>query len=187
MAVPAHCTTRICKGFQAREFQKMKNNHNKWRLNRIASALAVALLPLCEDVLARDVFNPALLEMDGPHTGVRDLSAYEQAGGQLPAPIGLIFILITNLWILAMWLFSRAKSGNNGITALPDGRRSGRMGRTRLPISRAGPQVTRMRGYQRDTAGKIRFSLQPAAPAIELPAGGGNQRRTRLGGSETVG
>lgn len=62
----------------------MKNNHNKWRLNRIAGALAVALLPLCEDVLAREVFNPALLEMDGPHTGVRDLSAYEQAGGQLP-------------------------------------------------------------------------------------------------------
>ncbi|MCY3510832.1 fimbria/pilus outer membrane usher protein [Klebsiella michiganensis] len=62
----------------------MKNNHNKWRLNRIASALAVALLPLCDEVLARDVFNPALLEMDGPHTGVRDLSAYEQAGGQLP-------------------------------------------------------------------------------------------------------
>lgn len=62
----------------------MKNNHNKWRLNRIAGALAVALLPLSDEVLARDVFNPALLEMDGPHTGVRDLSAYEQAGGQLP-------------------------------------------------------------------------------------------------------
>ena len=62
----------------------MKNNHNKWRLNRIAGALAVALLPLCDEVLAREVFNPALLEMDGPHTGVRDLSAYEKAGGQLP-------------------------------------------------------------------------------------------------------
>jgi hypothetical protein len=35
----------------------MKNNHNKWRLNRIAGALAVALLPLCEDVLARDVLT----------------------------------------------------------------------------------------------------------------------------------
>ena len=48
----------------------MKNNHKKWRLNRIAGALAVALLPLCDEVLARDVFNPALLEMDGPQTGI---------------------------------------------------------------------------------------------------------------------
>lgn len=62
----------------------MKNNHKKWRLNRIAGALAVALLPLCDEVLARDVFNPALLEMDGPQTGIRDLSAYEQVGGQQP-------------------------------------------------------------------------------------------------------
>lgn len=62
----------------------MKNNHNKWRLNRIAGALAVALIPWCDDALARDIFNPALLEMDGPQTGIRDLSAYEQAGGQQP-------------------------------------------------------------------------------------------------------
>lgn len=62
----------------------MKNNHKKWRLNRIAGALAVALLPLCDEVLARDVFNPALLEMDGPQTGISDLSAYEQVGGQQP-------------------------------------------------------------------------------------------------------
>ena len=62
----------------------MKNNHKKWRLNRIAGALAFALLPLCDEVLARDVFNPALLEMDGPQTGIRDLSAYEQVGGQQP-------------------------------------------------------------------------------------------------------
>lgn len=62
----------------------MNNNHNKWRLNGIAGALAVALIPACETALARDVFNPALLEMDGPQTGVKDLSAYEQAGGQQP-------------------------------------------------------------------------------------------------------
>ena len=62
----------------------MNNNHNKWRLNRIAGALAVALIPWCDTALARDVFNPALLEMDGPQTGVRDLSAYEHAGGQQP-------------------------------------------------------------------------------------------------------
>ncbi|QGN38983.1 fimbria/pilus outer membrane usher protein [Klebsiella oxytoca] len=62
----------------------MQNNHNKWRLNRIAGALAVALIPWSDDALARDVFNPALLEMDGPQTGVRDLSAYEQVGGQQP-------------------------------------------------------------------------------------------------------
>ena len=112
----------------------MKNNHNKWRLNRIAGALAVALLLLCEDVLAREVFNPALLEMDGPHTGVRDLSVSA-------------FLLNRSSDLLS--------SGNNGITALPDGRRFGRMGRARLPISRAGPQIARLRGYQRDTAGKI--------------------------------
>lgn len=87
----------------------MKNNHNKWRLNRIAGALAVALLPLCEDVLAREVFNPALLEMDGPHTGVRDLSAYEQAGGQLPGTYRVDIYLNNVLWTPAMWFFSRAK------------------------------------------------------------------------------
>jgi outer membrane usher protein len=87
----------------------MKNNHNKWRLNRIAGALAVALLPLCEDVLARDVFNPALLEMDGPHTGVRDLSAYEQAGGQLPGTYRVDIYLNNVFMDTRDVVFSRAK------------------------------------------------------------------------------
>ncbi|MEN0614293.1 fimbria/pilus outer membrane usher protein [Klebsiella indica] len=62
----------------------MTNNHNKWQLNQIAVALVVALLPWCDDALARDVFNPALLEIDGPQTGITDLSAYERVGGQQP-------------------------------------------------------------------------------------------------------
>lgn len=66
----------------------MKNNHNKWRLNRIAGALAVALLPLSDEVLARDVFNPALLEMDGPIRASGIYPLMSRRAGSCRAPIG---------------------------------------------------------------------------------------------------
>jgi len=34
--------------------------------------------------LARDVFNPALLEVDAPHQGTTDLSVFEDGAGQPP-------------------------------------------------------------------------------------------------------
>ena len=165
----------------------MKNNHNKWRLNRIAGALAVALLPLCEDVLAREVFNPALLEMDGPHTGVRDLSAYEQAGGQLPGTYR-VDIYLNNVFMDTRDVVFQQSKGP-GITELQPCLTVDDLAEWGVRVSQF-PELGRRTpgcGYQRDTAGKIRFSLQSAAPAIELPAGGGSQRRPRLGGSETVG
>ncbi|MBW7981907.1 fimbria/pilus outer membrane usher protein [Enterobacillus tribolii] len=67
----------------------IKNNtppgSRRWRLNRLACFIAAQLtLPgmVMSDALARDYFNPALLELGGGNGA--DLSAFEEKGGQLP-------------------------------------------------------------------------------------------------------
>ncbi len=76
----------------------MTSNYNKWWFIRITGTLTVALISWHGEVLAQDIFNPALLEMDGPQTGVRDLSAYEQAGGQQPG-IYRVDIYLNNVFM----------------------------------------------------------------------------------------
>ncbi|CAI1728458.1 fimbria/pilus outer membrane usher protein [Serratia proteamaculans] len=47
-------------------------------------AILIALQLLAQNVQARDYFNPALLELDGPQQGVTNLSTFEENGSQLP-------------------------------------------------------------------------------------------------------
>ena len=57
------------------------------RINKLAFLIAgqsvlMGSFPL--STLARDVFNPALLEVDAPHQGTTDLSVFEDGAGQPP-------------------------------------------------------------------------------------------------------
>jgi len=57
------------------------------RVNKLAYLIAGQIVlmgnfPL--SALARDVFNPALLEVDAPHQGMTDLSVFEDGAGQPP-------------------------------------------------------------------------------------------------------
>ena len=47
-------------------------------------AILIALQLLAQSVQARDYFNPALLELDGPQQGVTNLATFEENGSQLP-------------------------------------------------------------------------------------------------------
>lgn len=47
-------------------------------------AILIALQLLAQNVQARDYFNPALLELDGPQQGVTNLATFEENGSQLP-------------------------------------------------------------------------------------------------------
>ncbi|MFS7241167.1 fimbria/pilus outer membrane usher protein [Serratia proteamaculans] len=59
---------------------------HSWPVTRPARLTLLMALALTGSppVQARDYFNPALLELDGPQQGVTNLSTFEENGGQLP-------------------------------------------------------------------------------------------------------
>lgn len=61
----------------------MAKQNKKLKPGRLAVLIAIALGSVVQNVAARDVFNPALLELSTPGAGQADLSAFE-AGSQAP-------------------------------------------------------------------------------------------------------
>ncbi|NTX82080.1 fimbrial assembly protein, partial [Serratia proteamaculans] len=59
---------------------------HSWPVTRPARLTLLMALALTGSppLQARDYFNPALLELDGPQQGVTNLSTFEENGGQLP-------------------------------------------------------------------------------------------------------
>lgn len=65
----------------------MSSRINKKKMIRNKIACFVALqcaLSLASSAYAREYFNPALLGIDGPGSGISDLSAFEEGVGQIP-------------------------------------------------------------------------------------------------------
>ncbi len=63
--------------------------HNKIRrktprLSQLAWLITLLTSGLSYGVMARDYFNPELLQVDNPQQGKTDLSVYEESGSQAP-------------------------------------------------------------------------------------------------------
>ncbi len=88
------------------------------RVNKLAYLIAgqfVLLGSFPLSALARDVFNPALLEVDAPHQGMTDLSVFEDGAGQPPGIYHIDIYLNNDLQDTRDVEFSLQKdaSGNN--------------------------------------------------------------------------